>query len=203
MLLVLQACSKPSPSRPTAAPQNYSAHSTQEGMASWYGGKFHGRTTASGETYDQDQLTAAHRYAPFHTSVLVTNLDNGQSVRVKINDRGPFVKGRIIDLSRQAAKQIGMLSTGTARVRLTFEGLTPQAQARRYYIQAGSFSDPENAQYQKKAIERAFPNLDVQVVKNKGLYRLQVGRYAQRTDATRDVSRLRAKNFDGIVLQFE
>ncbi len=90
----------------------------QQGIASWYGGKFHGRTTASGERYDMNTLTAAHRELPFGTRVRVTNLDNGRQVVVRITDRGPFVKGRIIDLSRAAAKQIDMVQAGVARVRL-------------------------------------------------------------------------------------
>lgn len=89
---------------------------TLSGTASWYGGKFHGRTTANGETYNQNALTAAHKSLPFGTEVVVTNQNNGKTVVVRINDRGPFVGGRIIDLSHQAAAQIGMLGSGTARV---------------------------------------------------------------------------------------
>jgi len=90
----------------------------QEGVASYYAHEFNGRLTASGEVYDMNKLTAAHKELPFGTMVRVTNLDNGKSVVVRINDRGPFVKNRIIDLSLEAAKRIGLVSTGTARVRL-------------------------------------------------------------------------------------
>jgi len=92
----------------------------QYGYASWYGGKFHGRRTASGETYDMFAMTAAHRTLPFSTIVRVTNLENGRSVVVRINDRGPFTdkKKRIIDLSLGAAKQLHMLETGIVKVRL-------------------------------------------------------------------------------------
>lgn len=89
---------------------------TLSGTASWYGGKFHGRKTANGETYNQHALTAAHRHLPFGTEVVVTNQNNGRSVVVRINDRGPFTGGRIIDLSHQAASQIGMINSGTAKV---------------------------------------------------------------------------------------
>lgn len=89
-----------------------------EGMASWYGPGFAGRLTANGEIFDPAQLTAAHRTLPFNTHVRVTNLANGRSVTVRINDRGPFVGNRIIDLSRAAAERIGMIGSGTARVRL-------------------------------------------------------------------------------------
>lgn len=90
----------------------------EEGVASFYGDAFHGRTTANGETYDKNKLTAAHRSLPFGTRVKVFNLDNGRSVRVRINDRGPYAKGRIIDLSEAAARKLGIEEDGTAKVRL-------------------------------------------------------------------------------------
>jgi len=90
----------------------------QTGIASWYGSDFHGKRTANGEVYDMDKLTAAHKYLPFHTLVEVENLDNGKKVLVRINDRGPFVEGRVIDLSTKAGQRIGIADTGTARVRL-------------------------------------------------------------------------------------
>ncbi len=89
----------------------------EEGIASWYGPRFHGRRTASGEVFDMHRLTAAHPWLPFGTVVRVTNLENGLSVVVRINDRGPFVKGRIIDLSYAAAKRLRMLRQN-ARVRV-------------------------------------------------------------------------------------
>lgn len=95
-------------------------YKTIRGMASWYGGKFHGRRTASGERFNQHALTAAHKTLPLGTRVHVKNLDNGQSVIVTINDRGPYARGRIIDLSRGAARAISM--AGTERVELTVLG---------------------------------------------------------------------------------
>ena len=92
------------------------------GIASWYGPGFHGRQTASGERFDQNALTAAHRSLAFGTRVRVTNLSNGRSVVVIINDRGPFVGGRIIDLSKKAAAKIGMVRQGTAKVRVEVIG---------------------------------------------------------------------------------
>ncbi len=88
-------------------------------MASWYGNPYHGRTTASGETYDMEAMTAAHPSLPFGSRIRVENLDTGRSVTVTINDRGPFVKDRILDVSRKAARELGMLGPGTARVRIT------------------------------------------------------------------------------------
>lgn len=96
---------------------------TQEGIASFYGDKFHGRITASGEPFDQNALTAAHPELPFGTEVVVTRPDTGVEVTVVINDRGPFVKGRIIDLSKRAARELGMINRGVAPVMITsFQG---------------------------------------------------------------------------------
>ena len=91
----------------------------ETGIASWYGVPYHGRRTSNGEVYDMNKLTAAHLSLPFGAWVRVANLGNGREVDVRINDRGPFVKNRVIDLSRAAAQQIGMLGPGTARVRMT------------------------------------------------------------------------------------
>ncbi len=88
----------------------------EKGIASWYGRKFHGRATASGEIYDMHAMTAAHKSLPLPTWVRVRNLDNGKSIVVKVNDRGPFVDDRIIDLSYEAAKRLDMIGPGTARV---------------------------------------------------------------------------------------
>jgi len=88
----------------------------EKGMASWYGPGFHGRKTANGERFNQGAMTAAHKKLPFHTWVKVINRDNDKSVIVRINDRGPFKPGRIIDLSKRAAKEIGMIGAGTAKV---------------------------------------------------------------------------------------
>ncbi len=96
---------------------NYS----ETGIASWYGKKFHGRTTANNEIYDMNKVTAAHRTLPLPSVVRVTNLDNGRSIRLRVNDRGPFKHGRIIDLSRRAAQILGFARKGTARVRVELE----------------------------------------------------------------------------------
>ncbi len=90
----------------------------EQGIASWYGKPYHGRITASGEKYDMGQLTAAHKTLPFGVTVRVTRLDNGRQVKVRITDRGPFVDGRIIDLSKAAAKKLDMVQDGIARVRI-------------------------------------------------------------------------------------
>lgn len=101
-----------------AASEETRVAKTLSGPASWYGGKFHGRRTANGERFDMNEMTAAHRSLPFGTRVRVTNERNGRSVVVRINDRGPFVGNRIIDLSRGAAAAVGMVRTGVAPVRV-------------------------------------------------------------------------------------
>lgn len=90
----------------------------ESGIASWYGDGYHGKPTANGEVYNMEALTAAHKTLPFNTLVRVVNRDNGKTVTVRINDRGPFVEGRVIDLSRKAAREIGIITSGLARVEL-------------------------------------------------------------------------------------
>ncbi|WP_085685701.1 MULTISPECIES: septal ring lytic transglycosylase RlpA family protein [unclassified Pseudomonas] len=110
LLSLLAGCA----STDTIDPHGYD----QTGVASYYGAKHHGKRTASGEAFNQNSLTAAHRQLPFGTRVKVTNLKNDESVVVRINDRGPHTRGRLIDVSRAAAEQLGMLRSGTARVRI-------------------------------------------------------------------------------------
>lgn len=110
------------PGMPRLAPLSEPVLLSFNGWASWYGPGFHGNTSASGEIFNQRELTAAHRELPFGTYVRVTNLDNGMSVIVRINDRGPFVRGRIIDLSAAAAESIGMINSGIAPVRIDVLG---------------------------------------------------------------------------------
>jgi rare lipoprotein A len=151
------------------------------GTASWYGPGFHGRQTANGEKYNMHAYTAAHRFLPFGTRVAVTNLDNGRSVRVRINDRGPFVKNRIIDLSRAAAEKIGMLDSGTAPVRLRILGQRKAAeelQRGSYYVQAGSFSSRDNARKLLRAMKtHGYEGTRVQRVEVGGrtFWRVQAG----------------------------
>jgi len=94
----------------------------ETGVASWYGSDFHGKATANGERYDMETMTAAHRTLPMPSIVRVTNLENGRSIRVRVNDRGPYARGRIIDLSKRAATLLGFQDRGTARVRVQYEG---------------------------------------------------------------------------------
>lgn len=156
LLALLNACR---PSRPVISPDSSSYVET--GLASWYGPEFHGRPTSSREIFDQNDLTAAHPALPFGTIVLVTNLDNGRQVTVRINDRGPFVKGRIIDLSYAAARMLDMVGPGTARVRLEVVGSqpAPRSQPSGYILQVGSFVVPENARALYEKLKKDFPGV--------------------------------------------
>ncbi|AFG36558.1 rare lipoprotein A [Spirochaeta africana DSM 8902] len=115
-----------------------------EGIASWYGGKFQGRLTANGERFDTNEMTAAHKTLPFNSIVRVVNLNNGKQAELRINDRGPFVEGRVIDLSRAGAEAIGMSGTGIAPVRV--EVLHYQQESPYRILQIGSFGDLDNAE---------------------------------------------------------
>ncbi len=129
----------------------------QTGEASWYGVEFHGRPTSSREIYDMNDLTAAHNTLPLGTFVMVTNLSNGKSIVVKINDRGPFVKGRVIDLSYAAAKALGMVGPGTAKVRIeVLPDISPPASALKFSVQVGSFIIKENAQALRQELGKIY-----------------------------------------------
>lgn len=119
---------------------------TETGIASWYGYPYHGRHAADGEIYDMEKLTAAHRTLPFGTWVRVVNLRNEQAVEVRINDRGPFVDGRIIDLSRAAARAVDMLTAGIDAVRVEVIGVPKKVIPDLFAVQVGAFQDRGNAE---------------------------------------------------------
>lgn len=151
------------------------------GLASWYGKKFHGRLTSSGEPFDMFQLTAAHPSLPIPTFARVTNLDNGRSTVVRINDRGPFHANRLIDLSYAAAVKLGYAEQGTARVRV--EVLTATTD---FYLQAGAFRDLSSADRLKSELEALTgrPSFVVRVAED-ALYRVRVGPVSGRDEAER------------------
>ena len=161
----------------------------QTGEASWYGRKFHGRKTSSGEVYDMYGMTAAHKTLPLPTYLQVRNLTNGREVVVRVNDRGPFLGGRILDLSYMAAKKLGVVATGTAEVRIeVVDGVAPAKAPVQsialdspevvFFLQAGSFRLLGNAQ-RLKADLAAAGAVEIQVVTvqiGQNLYhRVQVG----------------------------
>src|SRR5271170_805303 len=150
MTALFAACSTSRPSMPAPVISQPIPQPTPEvvGMASWYGPGFEGRRTSTGTIYHQEDLTAASNLFPLGSHVMVTNLDNGRSVEVAVVDRGPFKKGRKIDLSHKAAQLIGMLDKGTAPVRIALISAPPGAPAvgapPRYFVQVGSFSREQN-----------------------------------------------------------
>jgi len=176
----------------------------ERGTASWYGSKFHGRRTSSGEPYDMHLATAAHKTLPLPTYAEVTNLDNGRKVIVKINDRGPFKDDRIIDLSYGAALRLDMIATGTARVevRAIDTGPIPEAPVRLAsagepgtWLQAGAYSRRDGARSLEQQLERAGLG-PVSVEHSGGLYRVHMGPYASTTEAQRVIERTVELGFD-------
>lgn len=162
---------------------------SERGIASWYGPGFHGKQAANGETYDMHSMTAAHRHLPFDTVVEVRNLDNDRRVIVRINDRGPFVRGRIIDLSYAAARQLEMVGPGTARVEIRVIHSAPGL-AKGYWVQVGSFQSADHALALRKQLRHDFANVTIDSYK--GWHRVRVGPFTKRKQAVkvqRDLAR--------------
>ena len=170
----------------------------QRGRASWYGRDFHGKKTSNGEIYNMYAMTAAHKTLPLGTYVKVYNLENNRSVVVRINDRGPFVRGRIIDLSYTAAKDIGIVGPGTARVEVVALGrqsstaggtattyTTEDYSRGNFTFQVGAFLDRRNAERQKRELERRYHNVHIAVYDrgDKIFYRVRVGRFSTLQEA--------------------
>src|SRR5258706_3503612 len=146
------------------------------GYASWYGHPYHGRKTASGEIYDMNQLTAAHKTLPLGSLVQVINQDNGKQVDVRINDRGPFIEGRVIDLSYAAAKEIQMVGPGLALVRLSLlesPAVSVGSSSTRFGVQIGAFREKDNASRLQDRIARK--HAPVTVWQAGDLYKVLVG----------------------------
>lgn len=174
------------------------------GVASWYGPGFHGRMTANGETYDQEELTAAHKSLPFNTLVRVENIRNGKSVVVRINDRGPYVGNRIIDLSHKAARNIEMVGTGIAEVRLTIINPDPEYDRQtylqeRFTLQVGSFSQPEHAEL--IAGDLSGSRVAETKVHDRIYYRVYYGLYATRREAEDALMAILKKGHTGFIKQ--
>jgi rare lipoprotein A len=192
----------PPPAAPTAAPSSPGAPGApaapivqgEEGIASWYGHPYHGRRSASGEIYNMYDMTAAHRTLPFGAQVRVYDLENGRDVTVRINDRGPFVEGRIIDLSYAAAQAMGM--NGIARVRLEILGIGSTSEAAVFAVQVGAFRDPANAGRLKALLEGRYGPVVIQSFdRGDGLfYRVRVGHEISEDAARELAEKLRSAN---------
>ncbi len=166
---------------------------TLRGVASWYGPSFHGNATANGESYDMWALTAAHGTLPFGSIVLVQSVDTGKSVTVRINDRGPFIRGRVIDLSYGAARELAMVGKGTEDVILTivdspisgYFGNGPDEQTQNFWVQAGSFSTFPPAVSLREQLADDYPNVRLKTVDlpSGQWHRVQVGTFSTQEKA--------------------
>lgn len=157
----------------------------QRGIASWYGEPFHGRPTASGEIYDMHGLSAAHKELPLGTRIAVRNLENGRELEVRVNDRGPFIRGRVLDLSFGAAKRLGMVEDGLAKVEIRVlsigDGKKGPSRFSRYAVQLGAFQDRDNALDLLREIRDQYA--DAEVFSAKGWHRVRVGNFRDQTSA--------------------
>ncbi|HEX6172683.1 MAG TPA: septal ring lytic transglycosylase RlpA family protein [Candidatus Binatia bacterium] len=201
----LAACSLP-PSR--IPPPVTASRASQTGIASWYGPGFHGKATASGVIYNQHELTAAHQTLPLGTRVLVTNLDNGRSIEVLINDRGPFAKGRIIDLSYAAAETLGMIGPGTIPVRIevvdsSTEKISVIKDSLDYTLQLGSFSVLENARQLRDLVASQFSEVAIVPLNTSTstFYRVQLGKFSTRSSAEEQARRLTQAGYRVVILE--
>lgn len=179
----------PAAERQPAVPGQY----VEEGVASWYGIPFDGHRTSDGETYDMHQFTAAHRTLPFGAVVRVTNLRNGKQTEVRINDRGPFVANRVIDLSLSAAQAIDMVGTGTAPVRLEMMS-GPNPLVGFFGVQVGSFQLQDNAHRLQTRLAASYSPVNIALYDSpNGLfYRVRVGRLPTESGARQLADRLRS-----------
>lgn len=180
----------------------------QAGIASWYGPNFQGKTTANGESYNMDDFTAAHKSLPFNTIVRITNRENGKQVDVRINDRGPYVGERVIDLSRRAADEIDMITSGTAEVEIWLlqEGDMPvtganSSSVETFTVQMASFDTIHSANAESQKI-RGSEVVPVNIG-NRTVYRLYYGKYENKMDAERAMRELRRRGYNGFVKQRE
>lgn len=179
----------------------------ETGVASWYGPNFNGRLTANGETYNMDGISAAHRTLPFNTEVIVVNKDNGKSIRVRINDRGPFAKDRIIDLSKAAAEAIDMIGPGTANVELYLvkgdlrNSRVTDLKVANFTVQLGSYVDINPANVLSNKIKGS--RVESLTLNGKPIYRVYYGTYKDRKKAEKDKKSLQRKGFNGFVKQIE
>nr|WP_320190211.1 septal ring lytic transglycosylase RlpA family protein [uncultured Desulfobacter sp.] len=182
----------------------------EKGRASWYGRKFHGRKTSNGETYNMYAMTAAHKTLPMNTWVRVENLDNGRDITVRINDRGPFVAGRIIDLSYTGAKRLGLVGPGTARVKVTALGKATAYSKKdhtpvnfkpvdywkgNFTVQVGAFKVRTNAEKYRIKLSKDYMNAHiVPYVDDRGeFHRVRIGKFNNLNDAVTFSERLMAQ----------
>ena len=204
---VMYACGKkevasyPTPEQKPHQPGYTIEGNTQIGLASWYGIEEHNNYAASGERFSKYDYTAAHKTLPMGTVVRVTNLENGRDVVVKINDRGPFVGDRIIDLSHAPAQSIDMIQKGVVKVKVEVVS-TPSSKTSNpfkpeYTVQVASYTSRSIAESAKRKLDSDFNNVRVEVANIKGstYYRVRVGRYDSKKAARKAASKLRKQGY--------
>ncbi|MGB8478045.1 MAG: septal ring lytic transglycosylase RlpA family protein [Acidobacteriaceae bacterium] len=185
-----QAPPSPFPTQPSPETTSPVLHS-EIGIASWYGAPYHNAREADGQIYNQNAMTAAHRTLPMGTVVRVTNLSTRQSVVVTIADRGPFVPGRILDLSRAAALKIGVWRTGTARVRIDVLRYPPAAtQSGRWCVQIGVFHHEGEARRLQQKLQREYPSANVIDFKGATGYWVRIRPYGQSHTSAEQIARV-------------
>jgi rare lipoprotein A len=207
LLLMLASCAK-KPLKPADVSKSWS----EKGTASWYGDDFKGKPTANGEPFDPEALTAAHKTLPLGTIVSIKNLDNGKKINLTINDRGPFVRGRIIDCSKKGARELGFLGIGTAQVKLEIvkigEGRTGVSPTKvidanrdvldgSLTVQAGAFKDRHNAKMLKQQLQKNFKY--AYVVEFHDFYRVRVGHFNSEQEAQQVLDTLSKQGIEGFL----
>jgi len=190
LAVILAACS--GVPKPTYFP-GYPVGFVEHGVASWYGPGFHGNKTANGERYDMHQMTAAHRTLPLGSIAVVRSMSTGRQVTVRINDRGPFARGRVLDLSLAGAHALGMTGTGTDQIELRvvgYQGRTAEMGVLR--VQVGSFSDQQNARNLLERAKQLYPSGRIQVIDlpEGKRYRVQIGQFSREAQAEAAASHL-------------
>lgn len=205
LILLTSACGKRRTAAAASRPAPARPGTTETGYASWYGDPYHGRRAANGEIYDKHQMTAAHRTLPFDTLVSVRNLDNQREVRVRINDRGPFIAGRIIDLSQAAAQQISMIGPGTALVRLEVLSISAAKGPERFAVQIGAFREPSSAEQLQRRMAARYGGAYIEQVRSgQGLlYRVRVGPKPSLTEAQQLAASLERENFPSLIVRVD
>ena len=186
---------------------------TGSGVASWYGPAFHGKTTASGERFNMYDLTCAHRELPFGSVLEVTNTTNGRSVKCVVNDRGPFVSGRDLDLSYAAAKEIDLIGPGQARVKITYLGrdagyvkeVKYVSSGGPYTVQVGSFKELDNALHLKAGLELKYKEVYITgaEIKKTTHYRVRIGKFPRKEEAFSLAKTLADEGYSPLVTHYE
>ena len=190
------------PAPPVAVPAQPQGRTYREtGTASWYGADLHGRLTASGEIFDMNGVTAAHRTLPLGTAIRVTNLDNYKAIDVRITDRGPFVRSRVLELSYGAARDLDFIRAGTARV--TIESIEPVRGDGVFTVQAAAFVEEEQAKTLKGRLQMKYETVFIVPGETSlgKFYRVRVGMYPTEEKAGRIAAKLALDGLEPVVMR--